>query len=73
MQSIVQGRYNAKISLSKINNLKPFFLKNPTEKKILCMCKLCLNTRLKFDVIMLHQKENGGATFSSGSNFLMNT
>ena len=37
------------------------------------MCKLCLNTRLKFDAIMLYQKENAGATFSSISDFLMNT
>ena len=37
------------------------------------MCKLCLSTRLKFDATMLHQKENGGATYSSVSDFLMNT
>ena len=37
------------------------------------MCKLCLNTRLKFDAIMLHHKENAGVTFSFVSDFLMNT
>ena len=35
------------------------------------MCKLCANTRLKFDTVMLHQQENGGAAFSSISDFLM--
>ena len=37
------------------------------------MCRLCLNNRLTFDAIMLHQKEKGRATFSSVSDFLMNT
>ena len=35
------------------------------------MCKLCLNTRLKFNVIMTHNKENSGGNYSSVSDFLM--
>ena len=38
MQSIVQEQGNVEISLGKINNLKPFFLTNPTEKEK-SMCK----------------------------------
>ena len=37
------------------------------------MYKLRLNSRLKFDAIILHQKQNGRAKLSSVSDFLMNT
>ena len=43
MQSIVHERY-VKISLGKINNLKPFFFKNPTEKEKR-ICRICTEER----------------------------
>ena len=43
------------VSRSTIYNLKPFFIKNPTEKeKDLGLHKDCLNTRLIFNSLMDH-------------------
>ena len=63
---------NVNISIGTISSLKPFFITNPTDKeKVLCMCKLCLNTRLKFEALMDHSKKNGGPFSDSISEYLM--
>ena len=35
----------------------------------LCLCKLCLNTRLLFDSTMLEEKKSGGEIFKSVTEF----
>ena len=38
-------------------NLKPFYIENPYEiEKESCLCKFCLNLRLKFDAVQKHLK-----------------
>lgn len=63
-------KYSMNVSIGKIFNLKPFFMSFPTEKeKKLCMCKLCLNLRMKFHCIMEQTKNQNGNVFTSMSNF----
>ena len=65
-------KYNMNVFIGTIFNLKPFFISFPTEKeKKLCMCKLCLNLRMKFDCIMEHTKNQNGKVFTFMSNFYM--
>ena len=72
MKTLVKEKCGYDISLGKLNFLKPFFVTNATKKeRVLCMCKCCLNMKLKFDVIMSHIKANGGENYSSTSDFLM--
>ena len=50
---LVKEKCGYDISLGKLNFLKLFFVTNAIEKeRALCMCKHCLNMRLKFDVVM---------------------
>ena len=57
-----------------IQNLKPFYVVYATEReKVLCMCKLCFNTRSLFDALMVHHKENKAVVYTSISKFLMNS
>ena len=66
------AKYKMNVSTGTIFKLKPFFISFPTEKeKILCMCKLRLNLRMKFDCIMEHTKNQNGKVFISMSNFYM--
>ena len=63
-------KYSMNVSIGKIFNLKAFFMSFPTEKeKKLCMCKLCLNLRMKFHCIMEQTKNQNGNVFTSMSNF----
>ena len=41
------------------------------KKRLLCMCKHCLNMKLKFNAIKSRIKANEGETYSSISDFLM--
>ena len=62
----VYEKHRIEVSLGTMLNLKPFFITYATEKeKVLCMCKLCLNTRLLFSPIMEHTKSSGGQEFTS--------
>ena len=64
--------YNINVSIGTIFISKQFFISFPTEKeKMLCMCKLCLNLRMKFDCIMEYTKNQNGKVFTSMSNFYM--
>ena len=52
LQSKLKEKHDIIISLGTLLNHKPFYATFETEKeKISCMCKLCLNTRLKFDTL----------------------
>ena len=72
MKILVKEKCGYDISLGKLNFLKLFFVTNAIEKeRALCMCKCCLNMRLKCDVVMSHIKTNGGEIYSLISDFLM--
>ena len=63
---------NTDVSISTIISLKPFFENYATEKEmVLCLCKICLNTRLLFEAVMKEEKKQGGVPFSSISKFFM--
>ena len=50
--------------------LKPFFINYAIEHEMaLCLCKLCLNTRLLFDSIMSEERKSGGEIFKSVTEF----
>ena len=38
----------------------------------LCLCKLCLNTRLIFDAVRAEEKKSGGSIFTSITQFFTN-
>ena len=72
LQKKIKTKYDIDASLGIILKMKPFFLTYATEKEIvLCMCKLCLNTRLLFSPLMEFSKSNGGNEFTSMSDFFM--
>ena len=60
---LIQGKVAEKgytISLGKVLSLQPFFVKYPTEKELpLCLCKLCLNSKLLFEPILVQAKKVG--------------
>ena len=63
---------NIDVSIGTIISLKPFFVNYAAEKEMaLCLCKICLNTRLLFKAVMKEEKKQGGVPFSSISKFLM--
>ena len=37
----------------------------------LCLCKICLNTKMMFDILMTRAKKDGDETFESVSSFFM--
>ena len=51
-------------------NMKPFLLKNPTEKENMCLHKYCLNLCLLFNTLMEHSRNNG-PSFDSISKLFM--
>ena len=52
-------------SYSTVTLLRPFFVTHATEKEIaLCLCKLCLNTRLLFEPLMTQAKKDNDKTIA---------
>ena len=59
------------VSVGTLMALKPFFINHATQCEMaLCLCKLCLNTRLHFDSIMSKERKSGGEIFKSVTEFL---
>lgn len=60
---LIQGKVVEKgytVSLGKVLSLRPFFVTYPTEKELpLCFCKLCLNSKLLFEPILVQAKKVG--------------
>ena len=68
----IERKHAIIISVGEIIKLKPFFITYATEKeKVLCMCKICLNTRMLFSPLMEHSKACNGPVFSSISEYFM--
>ena len=58
------------VSYGKIISLRPFFITFATEKEIaLCLCKLCLNTRMLFEPLIAQAKRDGDPTTESITEF----
>ena len=57
----IQGKVAEKgytVSLGKVLSLRPFFVTQPTEKELsLCLCKLCLNSKLFFEPKLVQAKK----------------
>ena len=61
-------------SLSKVLNLRPFFVTYPSDKEIsLCLCKLCLNVKLLFESLKGQTKKDNEELGNSISEFLMDS
>ena len=62
------------VSIGSILAFCPFFITFETEKEIaLCLCKLCLNTRMMFEPLMKQAKKDGDEFFSSITEFFMSS
>ena len=60
------------VSVGSILNCKPFFITYVSEKEMmLCLCKICLNTKFLFDPLMVKAKKDGDETHESISSFFM--
>ena len=69
-KKLVQMEIN--VSIGCILCLQPFFITYTTEKEMsLCLCKICLNTKMMFDILMTRAKKDGDETFQSVSSFFM--
>ena len=59
----IQGKVAQKgstVSLGKVLSHRLFFVTYPTEKELsLCLCKLCLNSKLLFEAILVQAKKDG--------------
>ena len=52
MEDILKIKCNMDVSLGSISNLKPYYVQTATEReKESCLCKFCLNCRLKFKAL----------------------
>ena len=61
---------NCKISYSCVLFLKPFFITYPTDKELaLCLCQLCLNTRLLLETLVAQGKKGGDSVPESVTEF----
>ena len=59
------------ISIGSIRNLKPSFVTHASEKGIsLSLCKIHLNSKLMFDILMNKAKNDGDERFESKTAFL---
>ena len=48
------------VSVGSILNCKPSFITYASEKEmVLCLCKICLNTKFLFDPLMVKAKKDG--------------
>ena len=62
------------ISYGTAISMRPFFVTHATEKEIvLCLCKLCLNTRLLFEPLMVQAKKDNDKTTDSITEFFMDS
>ena len=72
LQKKLKAEYNIDVSNGIVHSLKPFFITYATDKEMsLCMCKLCLNAHLIFDLLMERAKKDGDETFDSLTEFFM--
>ena len=63
---------NINVSLGTLLNVKPFFVTYATLREmILCLCKLCLNTRLLFNEV--REEVERSSDYSTSSAYFRNT
>lgn len=55
IQHIVKTKHNIDIYIGSVHSLRPFYIQPPSEReKESCLCKFCLNLRLKFNELQRH-------------------
>lgn len=70
MQHLVNQKLGATISTGSIFNLRPFYVQVPSEReKESCLCKFCLNLRLKYNALNKHVKDKNTVTESLSEYF----
>ena len=58
LRTIVEAKIGNRISTGSVWKNKPFYVISPSEReKASCLCKFCLNLRLKFDELQTHLKD----------------
>ena len=62
------------VSLGKVLSLRPFFVMLASEKELsLCLCKLCLNSRMLYDHLLAKCKKDGDSMSESLTEFFMSS
>lgn len=70
MNALLKVKHNLDVSSGSIFKYKPFFIQTATEReKECCLCKVCLNIRLKYRALVHHLKEGVEKTDSLTSYF----
>ena len=65
-------KYNNKVSRGSVENYRPFFVGNATDREIaLCQCKCCLNLRKMFEAMNDVLKDQGKMYYDSISYYFM--
>ena len=74
---LIQSKLEEKgvnVPIGSILAFHPFFITFATEKEIaLCLCKLCLITRMMFEPLMKQAKKDGDEFFSSITKFFVSS
>ena len=69
LKDLIKSKNNY-VSLGTIQNLKPFYVQTATEReKECCLCKFCLNCRLKYKEMIKHLKKDVEKTDSLSEYF----
>ena len=64
LQSHLKEKFD--VSSGTVVKMKPFYITYASEREtILCMYMTCLNSRVLYNVLMEHKKQNNGKVFSS--------
>lgn len=74
VRSILQqaSQQGITVSFGTVLSLCPFFITFATEKEIaLCLCKVCLNTRMLFEPLMAQAKRDNNKVTESVTEFFM--
>ena len=70
MQEILKSKFEIDVSLGTIINLRPFYVQPASEReKESCLCKVCLNIRLKYQALMKLVKDDVEVTNSLSEYF----
>ena len=70
LKDLIKSKNNYDVSLGTIQNLKPFYVQTATEReKECCLCKFCLNCRLKYKEMIKHLKKDVEKTDSLSEYF----
>ena len=70
LQEFILKKSEIKVSYGSVINYRPFYIQVATEReKESCLCRVCLNCRLKFNALLKHLKEGTVKTHSLSEYF----